>query len=158
MPQDKVTKQEVQEIKEDIVNINPRANIHLTDHARISLRGLQENYVEARQRNNEAIEVDKHLHIQTLAYTFNVPIHKAAFEKWLRTIPSTIYRMKGFIEFIEFPQQTIHYQYSFGGATYLPIKMNLPNTIVIIGNHLDKNKILKELVELENILNISGGS
>lgn len=149
---DKVTIEDVQEIKKAIVNINPRANIHLTDHAKVSFTTLQENAVETKQSNNEAIEVDKHLHIQTMAYTFKSPIRKEYFAQWLRNIPNTIYRMKGFIEFIEFPQQTFNFQYTFGGATYLPIHMNLPYTIVIIGNHLDKNKLLTELEELENKL------
>jgi G3E family GTPase len=149
---DKVTEKDVQEIEKAIVNINPRANIHVTAHAKISLSSLQNIDVETKQEKHEAIEVDKHLHIQTMTYTFSGPISKAIFQKWLRSIPNTIYRMKGFIEFVEFPGKTINYQYTFGGATYLPINMSLPNTIVLIGNHLDKNKISAELAEIEDKL------
>ncbi|MCD8500601.1 MAG: GTP-binding protein [Bacillaceae bacterium] len=150
---DKVTKQDVQKIREAIVDINPRANIHVTDHAKVSLSALRKNDTEAKQRNNEKIEVDKHLHIQTMVYTFNRPIRKADFEQWLHVIPNTIYRMKGFIEFSEFPAKTINFQYTYGGATYQPIEIKLPYTIVIIGNHLDKDKLKKELDEVENGLN-----
>lgn len=144
---DKTSKEEVQEVREAIALINPRANIHLTEHAAISLAALNKND-EARQKDNSTIDVEKHLHIQTMSYTFGGPIYKSAFEQWLRIIPSTIYRMKGFIEFIEFPGQTMNFQYTFGGATFLPVTLSLPNTIVIIGNLLDKNKILIELDEV----------
>lgn len=144
---DRISKEEAQEVREAIVHINPRANILLTEHAAISLDALNKND-EERKIDNTTIDVDKHLHIQTMAYTFDGPIHKSAFEQWLRTIPNTIYRMKGFIECFELPGQTTNFQYTYGGATFLPITMNLPNTIVIIGNHLDKTKIIKELDEV----------
>lgn len=146
---DKVTEEEMQEIKKALQTINPRATIHVTERANVSLSSLQNKDVNPKQEPHELIEVDKHLHIQTMTYTFHGPIRKALFQQWLQTIPSTIYRMKGFIEFTEFPGQTINYQYTFGGATYVPINLDLPKTIVIIGNKLDKKKIYSELEEID---------
>ncbi len=71
---DKVTEEEMQEIKKALQTINPRATIHVTERANVSLSSLQNKDVNPKQEPHELIEVDKHLHIQTMTYTFHGPI------------------------------------------------------------------------------------
>lgn len=98
---------------------------------------------------HDHLHVHHHLHIDTLTYTFQQPISVDDFEEWLRQLPDNIVRIKGFIDFKEFPQKCTLFQYSFGVPLYQEYEMNLTKNLVIIGQHLDKEKLIQQLKALE---------
>lgn len=99
--------------------------------------------------DHEAIHVHQHLHIDTFTYTFHHAISLDDFEEWLRQLPDSIVRIKGFIDFKDFPQKCTLFQYSFGVPLYQPYDMNLTKNLVIIGQHLDKKQLQSQLEALE---------
>ncbi len=98
---------------------------------------------------NEALSLQtKHSHhhgIQSINYTFSGPIEMELLMNFLRQLPDSILRIKGFLKFREEPEQTYLFQYAFGVPQYEPEIMNMPLTIVIIGESLDKANIRNKL-------------
>lgn len=77
-------------------------------------------------------------------------LSKERFETWLNSLPSTIYRVKGFVRFKENP--LIHVvQYSYGVPYLFGQKINFPENLVLIGSGLDKKQLMMELSELETL-------
>ncbi|MCJ0908191.1 CobW family GTP-binding protein [Mammaliicoccus sciuri] len=98
---------------------------------------------------NEALSLQtKHSHhhgIQSINYTFSGPIEMELLMNFLRQLPDSILRIKGFVKFREEPEQTYLFQYAFGVPQYEPEIMNMPLTIVIIGESIDKASIRNKL-------------
>ncbi|WP_426392341.1 CobW family GTP-binding protein [Mammaliicoccus sciuri] len=98
---------------------------------------------------NEVLSLQaKHSHhhgIQSINYTFSGPIEMKLLMNFLRQLPDSILRIKGFLKFREEPEQTYLFQYAFGVPQYEPEIMNMPLTIVIIGESIDKASIRNKL-------------
>ncbi|MCD3218635.1 GTP-binding protein [Staphylococcus sciuri] len=98
---------------------------------------------------NEVLSLQaKHSHhhgIQSINYTFSGPIEMELLMNFLRQLPDSILRIKGFLKFREEPEQTYLFQYAFGVPQYEPEIMNMPLTIVIIGESIDKASIRNKL-------------
>lgn len=95
---DRLTDAEQGKLVMDIQGFNPLATSILTSFAKISLKQIQRmsfNEKEDRIRTS----IGEHLHLSTYVYQFSQPIDLEAFERFLTTLPDTLYRMKGYIRF-----------------------------------------------------------
>lgn len=98
----------------------------------------------------EEMDVD-HLHIDTFRYTFTHPIDQTDFEHWLQQLDNCVLRVKGFLTFNHQPKTCYLFQYAFGVPLYQPYDMNPKHNLVIIGKHLDKDKLLLDMQQLDEI-------
>lgn len=136
---DLITEDEQQQIVQQVTQLNPKAKqIHTTyctlDTAQLEYYGTQ-------------IDEHKHMHhgIQSIVYEFSGAVDARQFVDWLRTLPDEILRIKGFIKFRENPAQVVLFQYAYGIPQYEEEMMNLPLKLVIIGEQLNKEKLLNQL-------------
>ncbi|WP_308302514.1 GTP-binding protein [Peribacillus deserti] len=88
------------------------------------------------------------LKLQTLLYEFTNEISQTGFEEWVKGLPETVYRMKGFVQLKQY-RKPVLFQYSYGTPLYLPQEMKMPLKLVIIGEGLNAEKMYKDLQELE---------
>lgn len=75
-------------------------------------------------------------------------MQKEAFENWLSTLPSTIYRIKGYIQLYQ-DSNVYLFQYAYGIPEYIKHPKKFRKIIVFTGERLQKDEVKKELVQIE---------
>ncbi|RRN71674.1 GTP-binding protein [Peribacillus simplex] len=144
---DLVSEMEAAQLIYSIQALNTDAVCLLTEYAAISLISLQQMQ-RKRQNGHQKLDVHDHLHLTAVVHTFEGAVAQTDFEDWLRGLPETVYRMKGYISFTH--SQLPHlFQYSYGMPMYMNEMMKMPLNIVIIGEKLDREIIIGQLKALE---------
>ncbi|PKC51411.1 hypothetical protein RhiirA1_483804 [Rhizophagus irregularis] len=64
---------------------------------------------------------------------------KQQIEDWIKTLPSTVYRIKGYIP-VEGVKNPMLFQYAYGLVQWLPEYIKMPAKVVIIGENVDEVK------------------
>jgi len=81
----------------------------------------------------------------TLFLPLNAPVERPAFQRFLGTLPTSVFRAKGFIRFTESPGQLHTFQQVRDQAELLLLPLeNAPDIttgLVLIGPHLDEKRI-----------------
>jgi G3E family GTPase len=131
----------------EIQSLNPQATTILTTYAQVNLEDIQKMKLVTKEPHKQA-QLHQQLHIKTYVHTFTHPIDVEKFEEWLRNLPDTIYRMKGYLRFNHL-DGLYSFQYSYGMPIYMKEIMNVPMNLVIIGDNLNKEQIKKELEQIE---------
>jgi G3E family GTPase len=137
----------VGQLSYEIQQINPYAKLLLTSFSNVQLKDFQQSERKARQEHEQA-HVHQKLNLKTFVYKFTKPINLDAFENWLRNMPDTIYRIKGYIRFSHSTSLFL-FQYSYGMPLYMKEIVNIPTNLVFIGENLPIDKISNDLKDLE---------
>ncbi len=145
---DAVTEQESSSALFEIQSLNKGARCFFTNQANISLRDLRTESVKKTKPQSLHAHRIEDLQLQTILHTFQNAISYESFENWLRTLPDTVYRIKGYICFSH-SQYPYLFQYSYGTPMMVQELMKMPLNIVIIGQNLNKDNLIHELKTLE---------
>ncbi|PMC35158.1 cobalamin biosynthesis protein [Bacillus sp. UMB0899] len=144
---DSLSENEKAMIISEIQSLNPIGKLFMTEFARIPLSSIQPNKINKKHQHNEA-HVHNHLHLRSYVHTFSNPVDLEMFEQFLREMPDTIFRIKGYIRFSH-SKESFLFQYSYGMPLYMKELMNRKQTLVFIGENLDHSMLQKQLKELE---------
>ena len=144
---DLISEEQLKDIENELRTFNPTATIIPTRFADIGFEVLHKTERKD-QAEHEKTHAVKHLHIKSYVHTFSKPINKELFEEFLRTMPDSIYRIKGYIRFTD-AQETFLFQYSYGMPLHTKSGINMKNTLVFIGDDLDHGYLQKKLSNLE---------
>lgn len=144
---DLVTEMEAARLTFSIQSLNANAVCLLTEQAKVSLTSLQQLKRKQGDRHQQ-LDVHNHLHLSAMVYTFEGSIDKTDFEDWLRHLPETVYRIKGYLSFTS-SQYPYLFQYAYGIPMYMNEMMKMPLNIVIIGENLNKQQLITELKKME---------
>lgn len=141
--QDLLTEDELSQIKAVIQQLNPKAITYVTSYCKIN--------TELLSFYGDRMNVHAHFHhgIESIVYEFKGAIDARQFVDWLRNLPETILRVKGYIKFREQPDQVVLFQYAYGIPQYEEEMMQLPLKLVIIGESLNKQQLLNQLDMLQ---------
>lgn len=77
------------------------------------------------------------LNLNTRVLSFTEPVKREAFEEWLRSLPETVYRIKGYVP-LDGDKYPHAFQYAYGMAQWLPEYMKMNTQIVIIGEGIER--------------------
>jgi G3E family GTPase len=146
---DCISKEDLKRIEVELRSLNPSARMVPAEFARINF-GILRDLERQAGSEHEQVHADEHLHIKTYVHTFHHPISKELFEDFLRSMPDTIYRIKGYVRFQGNPE-TILFQYAYGMPVYANAGLHLKNTLVFIGDNLDHSSLRSLLNNLENL-------
>ncbi|TKH05609.1 GTP-binding protein [Peribacillus simplex] len=144
---DLVSEMEAAQLIYTIQALNMDAVCLLTEYADVSLKSLQEMQ-RNRKNGHQKLDVHDHLHLTAVVHTFEGAVAQTDFEEWLRSLPETVYRMKGYISFTH-SQYPHLFQYSYGMPMYMNEMMKMPLNIVMIGEKLDEEMLIRQLKALE---------
>ncbi|MFC3882237.1 CobW family GTP-binding protein [Bacillus songklensis] len=144
---DMLTESEQASLLYEIQSLNANAGCVLTSHASISLEAIQGRTFSLKS-SHEKTHVHHHLHLKTFVYEQEKPFDLELFEDWLRRMPDTIYRMKGYLTFTH-SNDLYMFQYSYGMPIYMKEVMKLPTILVLIGENLNHQQIQEQLKQLE---------
>lgn len=131
----------------EVQSLNPSGKLFMTEFARIPLSSIQINKINEKHQHEQA-HVHNHLHVRSYVHTFSNPVDLEKFEHFLRGMPDTIFRIKGYIRFSH-TKESFLFQYSYGMPLYMKEPMNRQQTLVFIGEHLDHSLLQMQLSALE---------
>lgn len=144
---DQLSEMEQGQILFEIQSINRDARCLLTKYAAVKLNDLRTMKKNDRKPHERA-HVHLDLNLKTYVHTFANPLDLDLFENWLRKMPDTIYRIKGYLKFTH-SSHTYLFQYSYGTPIYLKELMTYKPTLVFIGEKLDPQWMKTEMEKLE---------
>ncbi|MEH7332233.1 GTP-binding protein [Neobacillus drentensis] len=124
--------------------VNSKTRCLLTNYSQVSIAQLRNLSVSF---NKESLKIP--LHLTTFVYQFTTSISQTEFEEFLRGLPDTVYRIKGYIKF-DYSDHPFLFQFSYGMPLYIKEYMNLPLNLVFIGENIDWPQIQTQLFILEN--------
>ncbi|WP_076758351.1 CobW family GTP-binding protein [Edaphobacillus lindanitolerans] len=78
--------------------------------------------------------IGKQLPISSRLVSIDEPVEREAFEAWVKSLPDSIYRMKGYVK-LEGHRYPTLFQYAYGMVQWIPESMNMPCNLVIIGEN-----------------------
>jgi len=145
--------------------INPSARIVTTRHGEIAPNLLSEAGASAAASLAHAHSHDEHDHehhhhdedeelpqaASTLFLPLAAPVERTAFQRFLGSLPTSVFRAKGFIRLAESPGQLHTFQQVRDQSELLLLPLengeDLTTGLVFIGPHLDEKRI-RELAEV----------
>lgn len=144
---DLLSEGEVSSILFELQTINPHASTLLTTYAKIPANSWKQTK-QIEKGSHEGAHVNKALHFKTFVYQFSSQIDLDEFEDWLRNLPDSVYRIKGYLSF-EHTSGVYLFQYSYGTPLYLKELVKVPLNLVIIGENLNTETLKQQLASLE---------
>lgn len=86
-----------------------------------------------------------------LTHYWRKPIDSRAFEALLNSLPDNVYRAKGVVSFTDLPSRFL-FQYAYKESDFVRVepREGTRDVAVFIGEHFDKDALLRELLRLEN--------
>lgn len=82
------------------------------------------------------------MHLGSRLVEFNdADFTQEQFEDWVRTLPETVYRMKGYVP-IEGVKNPLLFQYAYGMVQWLPEYVKMPAKLVIIGEDVSSLNVI----------------
>lgn len=145
---DELSDMEQLQISNEISHLNKSVMPIFTTFSRVSYSLVQKLQLQVKQESLK-LDVKQTLKLSTFVYTFKETIEEEAFTDFLRQLPESIYRIKGYVHFNHFKNPTL-FQYSYGCPMYYQENMKMPLNLVFIGENIDWNDINKQLLKLEN--------
>ena len=139
---DLLTQEEQAQVVLEMQNFNRKAFILQTTNGKVPLHVLQsmqatkiEEADITTSRINESFNLGSRLVEFTTAFT------QEEFEDWIRNLPETVYRMKGYVPIVGV-QKPMLFQYAYGMVQWLPEFLNMPPKVVIIGENIQSVKVI----------------
>jgi len=74
---------------------------------------------------------------------FDTSFTQEQFEDWVRTLPDTVYRMKGYVP-IESVKNPMLFQYAYGMVQWLPEYIKMEPNLVIIGENINNLEVISQ--------------
>ncbi|SMQ82184.1 GTPase, G3E family [Bacillus sp. OV166] len=143
---DELKESEQAKIIFEIQSINSNARCLLTNYSQVSIEQLRKLSVSFEKEKKESQRVT--INLTTFVYQFKTAISHAEFENFLKHLPDTIYRIKGYVKF-DHSNLPFLFQFSYGMPIYLKEDMNMRLNLVFIGEGINWNGIETQLKNLE---------
>lgn len=115
-------------------SLNSKARIVQTKNSKIPYELLQ-NLSTGTKGSVEKAEIGK-MNLNTKVLRFEQPVNREKFEDWLRALPDTVYRIKGYVP-LDGDKYPHAFQYAYGMVQWLPEYMKMEPQIVVIGEGID---------------------
>lgn len=140
---DLLTEAERAQVTFELQSLNPNAQILQTTNAKIPLKFLQNLHATARPSAIHKADLGHHLHLSSRLIRFpeSVDFTQEEFEDWVRAIPETIYRMKGYVP-VKGIKNPMLFQYAYGLTQWLPEYVHMDPNLVIIGENVDELNVI----------------
>lgn len=121
----------------ELQGFNPNAFILQTTNGRVPLKLLQGMQSTARVAKEDIIsaKIGESFNLGSRLVEFEMSFTQEQFEDWVRQLPDTVYRMKGYVP-IEGVKNPMLFQYAYGMVQWLPEFINMPAKLVIIGENI----------------------
>ncbi|WKA53280.1 CobW family GTP-binding protein [Planococcus shixiaomingii] len=118
----------------EIQSLNPTAQIIQTIHSKVPFKQLEKTIAK---KSGDVVKTPvAKLNLDTRVLRFEKEIKRERFEEWLRALPETVYRIKGYVP-LEGDKYPHAFQFAYGMVQWLPEYMKMQPQIVVIGEGLE---------------------
>lgn len=134
---DLLTEAEQAQVVYELQSLNPHAFILQTTNGRVPLSLLENLKATAQMDKADIVKApiaSMQLGSRLVEFT-DMEFTQEQFEEWVRALPETIYRMKGYVP-IEGIKNPMLFQYAYGMVQWLPEYIKMPAKLVIIGENV----------------------
>ncbi|MFF2176293.1 CobW family GTP-binding protein [Lysinibacillus sp. NPDC058147] len=140
---DLLTEAEQAKVVYELQGFNPHAFILQTTNGRVPLRLLEDLKATAQVDKQDVVKAPiASMHLGSRLVEFkDVDFTQEQFEDWVRTLPETVYRMKGYVP-IEGVKNPMLFQYAYGMVQWLPEYVKMPAKLVIIGEDVSNINVI----------------
>ncbi|MGE7113574.1 CobW family GTP-binding protein [Lysinibacillus sp. NPDC047702] len=134
---DLLTEAEQARVVYELQGYNPHAFILQTTNGRVPLRLLEDLKATAQVDKNDIVKSPiAAMHLGSRLVEFkDIDFTQEQFEAWVRSLPDTVYRMKGYVP-IKGVRNPMLFQYAYGMVQWLPEYVKMPAKLVIIGENV----------------------
>lgn len=133
---DLLTEEEVATVTMGLSNFNETAPIIQTVGAKIDFSFIEKVLNTPKRRTDASIISGKGLPLSSKLLTFTESVDKEEFENWVQSLPSTVYRMKGYVP-VKGASKPFLFQYAYGMVNWLAEYVKMEPRLVIIGEGID---------------------
>lgn len=140
---DLLTEAEQAQVVYEMQGVNPKAFILQTTNGKVPLALLQNMQSTARMDKEGIVpaRIGKSFNLGSRLVEFSRSYTQEEFEAWIRDLPESVYRMKGYVP-IEGVKNPMLFQYAYGMVQWLPEFIHMPPKLVIIGEDIQRIKVL----------------
>lgn len=139
---DLLTENQQAQVVFELQSLNPNAFILQTTNGKVPLSLLENLHATERVSKDNIVHAHmKDLGLGTRLVEFDKVVSQEDFEEWMRSLPDTVYRMKGYVP-IEGVKNPMLFQYAYGMVQWLPEYIKMPAKLVIIGEKIGDVKVL----------------
>lgn len=140
---DLLTESEQAQVVYEIQGFNPKAFILQTKNGRVPLKLLQNMQSTARVSKDNIVSarIGESFNLGSRLVHFDTSFTQEQFEDWIRELPETVYRMKGYVP-IEGIKNPMLFQYAYGMVQWLPEYVKMAPSLVIIGENIKDVEII----------------
>ncbi len=142
---DLLTEGEQAKVVFEMQSVNPNAFILQTTNGRVPLQLLENLQATAPIAKDDihSAKLGSHLHLSSRLIELNSSFSQEQFEGWVRSLPSTIYRMKGYVP-INGVKNPMLFQYAYGLVQWMPEYIKMPAKVVMIGENVKDIAVIGE--------------
>ncbi|MEI4768231.1 GTP-binding protein [Psychrobacillus sp. FJAT-51614] len=134
---DLLSDSEVATVTMQIQALNSSAPIIQTSNSKLPLTLIKKLEATYHEKEINETALGKQLFLSSRLFTFQEAVDQEVFENWVRSLPDTVYRMKGYVP-LKGHKYPFLFQYAYGMVQWLPEYLMMEPQIVIIGDQIDK--------------------
>ncbi|WP_336046625.1 CobW family GTP-binding protein [Solibacillus ferritrahens] len=140
---DLLTDSEQAQVVYELQGFNSKAFILQTTNGRVPLNLLQNMQSTARVSKDDIVSarIGESFNLGSRLVHFDSSFTQEQFEDWIRELPETVYRMKGYVP-IEGIKNPMLFQYAYGMVQWLPEYVKMAPSLVIIGENIKDVEII----------------
>lgn len=139
---DLLSESELAKVTFEMQGINPHATLLQTTNAKVPLKMLEAMQATARPEHIEKADLGHHLHLSSRLIDFTgQAFTQEQVEDWVRTLPQTVYRMKGYLPIVGNSKPML-FQYAYGLIQWMPEYIKMEPKLVIIGDDVEALSII----------------
>jgi G3E family GTPase len=129
----------LEKIAAQVREINPRAEILITERGEMDYERVLNKGGEVTQPTTHHRQAPVHDHFHTLTVLCETPLVRERFEHLMHTLPSTVWRAKGFVRFIDSDEQWMFQSVAGDFAIeWIDLLPEPPEHVVFIGKGFDR--------------------
>lgn len=127
----------------ELQGLNANAFILQTTNGRVPLKILENMQSTARTSKEDIVSarIGKSFNLGSRLVKFDTSFTQEQFEDWVRSLPDTVYRMKGYVP-IEGIKNPMLFQYAYGMVQWLPEYIKMEPNLVIIGENINNLEMI----------------
>jgi G3E family GTPase len=129
---DLLTEDEMAKVTMELANFNESAPIIQTTGAKVSFPYIENALNSHKKTVKNPIISGKGLPLSSKLITFSESVNRVDFENWVKSLPDTVYRMKGYVP-VEGVKNPYMFQYAYCMVNWLPEYVKMDPRLVIIG-------------------------
>lgn len=133
---DLLTSSELANVSMELSNFNDTAQVIQTINAKVGFSTIEKLLNTADLANKKPIISGAGLPLSSKLITFSESVRMEDFEEWVKSLPDTVYRMKGFVPIIGTKNPFV-FQYAYGMINWMPEYIKMEPRLVIIGEGVD---------------------